>query len=128
MLVPENLTSDGGGVGASTYQIIDNLTGASFAGYTGACNIWFANSNFLTYNMFVDWRNVAFEHAYLYVMSPWSEIVKKAKEQERPQVAALADIVKVLAMSRVTDMYGPIPYSKFGNGEFSVPYDSQEAV
>lgn len=124
----ENLTSDGGGVGADTYQTIDNLTGASFAGYTGACNIWFANSNFLTYNMFVDWRNVAFEHAYLYVMSPWGEIAKKAEEQKRPQVAALADIVKVLAMSRVTDMYGPIPYTRFGSGGFAVPYDSQEVV
>lgn len=128
VFVLENLTSDGGGIGASTYQTIDNLAGASFAGYTGACNIWFGNSNFLTYNMFVEWRNAAFEHAYLYVMSPWSEIIKKTIEQERPQVAALANIVKVLAMSRVTDMYGPLPYSKFGNGEFSVPYDTQEAI
>lgn len=128
VFVLENLTSDGGGTGASVYQTIDNLTGASYAGYTGACNIWFSNSNFLTYNMFVDWRDVAFEHAYLDVMSPWSEIVKKANEQERPQVAALASIVKVLAMSRVTDMYGPLPYSKFGNGEFSIPYDTQETI
>lgn len=128
VFVLENLTSDGGGIGANTYQIIDNLAGASFAGYTGACNIWFGNSNFMTYNMFVDWRNVAFEHTYLYVMSPWNEIIKKTKEQDRPQVAALANIVKVLAMSRITDMYGPLPYTKFGNGDFSIPYDSQEII
>lgn len=128
VFVLENLTSDGGGIGANTYQIIDNLAGASFAGYTGACNIWFGNSNFMTYNMFVDWRNVAFEHTYLYVMSPWNEIIKKTTEQNRPQVAALANIVKVLAMSRITDMYGPLPYTKFGNGDFSIPYDSQEMI
>lgn len=128
VFVLENLTSDGGGIGANYYQVIDNLAGASFAGYTGATNIWFSNSNFLTYNMTVDWRNVAFEHMYLYVMSPWNEVIKKTTEQERPQVAALADIVKVLAMSRITDMYGPIPYTKFGSGDFAVPYDSQEAV
>lgn len=128
VFVLENLTSDGGGIGADVYQTIDNLTGASFAGYTGACNLWFGNSNFLTYNMFVDWRNTAFEHTYLYVMSPWNEIIKKTAEQERPQVAALANIVKVFAMSRITDMYGPLPYTKFGNGDFSIPYDSQEVI
>lgn len=128
VFVLENLTSDGGGIGADVYQTIDNLAGASFAGYTGACNIWYGNSNFMTYNMFVDWRNTAFEHTYLYVMSPWNEIIKKTKEQERPQVAALANIVKVLAMSRITDMYGPLPYTKFGNGDFSIPYDSQEVI
>lgn len=128
VFVLENLASDGTGIGADTYQVIENLAGASFAGYTGATNIWFSNSNFLTYNMTVDWRDRAFNHMFLYVMSPWNEIVKKTAEQGRPQVAALADIVKVLAMSRVTDMYGPIPYTKFGSGDFAIPYDSQEAV
>ena len=111
VFVLENLASDGTGIGADTYQVIDNLAGASFAGYTGATNIWFSNSNFMTYNMMVDWRDRAFGHMYLYVMSPWNEIIKKTTEQGRPQVAALADIVKVLAMSRITDMYGPIPYT-----------------
>ncbi len=128
VFVLENLTSDGGGIGADSYQVIDNLTGASFAGYTGACNIWYGNSNFLTYNMFVDWRNMAFEHMYLYIMSPWNKITAKSTEQNRPQVAALATIVKVLAMSRITDMYGPLPYTRFGVGEFSIPYDSQDVI
>lgn len=128
VFVLENLASDGTGIGASVYQVIDNLAGASFAGYTGACNIWFGDSNFLTYNMTVDWRDQAFGHMYLYVMSPWSKIITKTKEQNRPQVAALANIVKVFAMSRLTDMYGPLPYTKFGSGEFSIPYDSQEVI
>lgn len=128
VFVLENLKSDGTGIGAAVYQVIDNLAGSSFAGYTGACNIWYGNSNFLTYNMFVDWRDDAFNHMFLYVMSPWSEIVKKTTEQSRPQVAALANIVKVLAMSRVTDMYGPLPYKGFGSGAFSIPYDSQEDI
>lgn len=128
VFVLEQLSADGTGIGASTYQIIDNLTGSSFAGYTGACNIWYSNSNFLTYNMFVDWRNTAYERAFVGVMSPWSEIKEKSDQLQRPQVAALATIVKVLAMSRTTDMYGPLPYTKFGNGELYNPYDSQEAI
>lgn len=128
VFVLEQLDANGNGIGASTYQVMDNLAGASFAGYTGACNIWFGNSNFLTYNMNVDWRNVAYERGFMGIMSAWDKIYKKANEKGRPQVAALSTIVKVLAMSRITDMYGPLPYTKFGNGEFYNPYDSQEAI
>ena len=123
----EQLSADGTGIGADTYQVVDNLTGQSFAGYTGACNIWFGNSNFLTYNMTVEWRDVAWERAFVGVMSPWKEIYDKARE-ERPQVAAVATIVKILAMSRATDTYGPLPYTRFGNGELYNAYDSQEDI
>lgn len=115
-------------IGAETYQIIQNLTGDSFAGYTGATEIWFGNSNFLTYNMFVDWRNVAFRMSFVYVMPAWQAIVKKANELGQPHVAALATVVKVAAMQRITDMYGPLPYTRFGNGEVQIPYDSQKEV
>lgn len=39
----------------------------------------------------------------------------------------LVTIVKVFGMSRITDKYGPIPYSKFGTS-IHVPYDSQKDV
>ena len=42
---------------------------------------------------------------------------------------AVANIVKVAAMDRVTDCYGPIPYSAIGfEGAVKTPYDSQEEV
>lgn len=41
---------------------------------------------------------------------------------------AMAKILKVLAYSRMTDHYGPIIYSQFGNGELVVPFDSQEDI
>mgnify|MGYP002267507856 FL=1 len=50
VFVLEQLNSDGTGIGAAAYQTIDNLAGSSFCGYTGACNIWFSNSNYLTLN------------------------------------------------------------------------------
>lgn len=127
VMTVEQLSADGTGIGADTYQVIENLTGQSFAGYTGACNIWYGNSNFLTYNMTVEWRDRAWERAFVGVMTPWKEIYDKAHE-ERPQVAAVATIVKVLAMSRCTDTYGPLPYTRFGNGELYNPYDSQQDI
>ncbi len=41
---------------------------------------------------------------------------------------AMAKIVKVHAYHRITDYWGPIPYSQFGNQELSVAYDTQEAI
>jgi len=42
---------------------------------------------------------------------------------------AVAQICKVAAMNRVTDTYGPIPYSAIGfEGAVKTPYDSQEEV
>ncbi len=41
---------------------------------------------------------------------------------------ALLQIWKVFMYHRITDYWGPIPYSKVGNGGTSVPYDSQESI
>lgn len=42
--------------------------------------------------------------------------------------AAIAKIWKVQAYHRVTDYWGPVIYSEFGNGETSVAYDTQEEI
>ena len=41
---------------------------------------------------------------------------------------AMAKVLKVLAYSRLTDHYGPVIYSHFGNGELATPFDSQESM
>ncbi|WP_242203088.1 SusD/RagB family nutrient-binding outer membrane lipoprotein [Aestuariivivens insulae] len=41
---------------------------------------------------------------------------------------AMAKIWRVHAYHRITDYWGPVPYSQFGNEELSVPYDSQESI
>lgn len=41
---------------------------------------------------------------------------------------AVAKIWKVYSMHILTDLYGPVPYSKAGKGRLSTPYDSQEAI
>lgn len=41
---------------------------------------------------------------------------------------AMMKVLRVYAYHRITDFWGPIPYSSFGNGENKVPYDSQEAI
>jgi hypothetical protein len=110
-----------------TYQITENLAGDVFSGYMGACGLWLSNSNNCTYNLVPDWYNAAFNRSYTDIMQPWLSI-KNAAEKESPQTLALATIIKVAGMSRITDMYGPIPYSNFGNGKLKSAYDSQKDV
>ncbi|MEX2573170.1 MAG: SusD/RagB family nutrient-binding outer membrane lipoprotein [Balneolaceae bacterium] len=49
-------------------------------------------------------------------------------ENGLPVVNAMAKIWRVVAYHRMTDLYGPVIYSQFGNGETSVAYDAQEDI
>lgn len=111
----------GGGTGDDAYQICVNLLGDAYAGYMGSL---LTKQGTPTYNMIAEWRDVPFERGYVGVMTPWKNIKEKAANVDLIGFA-MATIVKVAGMHRVTDMYGPIPYTNFGK---SSVYDSQKDV
>lgn len=41
---------------------------------------------------------------------------------------AIAQIQKVMLYHRITDYWGPVPYSEFGSGKSVIGYDSQESI
>ncbi len=110
-----------------TYQITQMLDGDIFAGYfanvKSSYNI--GSTHHDHYQMTSHWYDMPFNRAYTDIMQPWSEIVKVTDENSVDR--ALATVVKVFAMNRITDKYGPIPYSKFGTG-IAVAYDSQKDI
>ena len=110
-----------------TYQICQMLTGDIFASYFANVNSGYniGNRHHDHYQMQDHWYNMPFNRAYTDIMQPWSEIVKYTDENSVDR--ALATVVKVFAMNRITDKYGPIPYSQFGTG-INVAYDSQQEV
>lgn len=111
--------------GSASYQVVQGLTGNIFANYEAACNAGFHQTN--EYNLIADgWTKALFEDVYVRAVAPWSEL--NAYREENPQAAAWADILKVAALHRVTDAYGPIPYSQIGTGAEHLQYDSQEEV
>ncbi|MFT3935297.1 MAG: RagB/SusD family nutrient uptake outer membrane protein [Chitinophagaceae bacterium] len=115
--------------GDEMYQVVQNLAGDVFSGYMGASNNWFGGSNSTTYNLTPSWYGQAFNRAFLGVMPAWLSIKKKTDGiQSSRHVFALAQIIKVEAMHRTTDMYGPLPYSQFGNGALTTAYDGQQAI
>ena len=57
----------------------------------------------------------------------WSDIKKRTTND--PEGFAIAQIIKVAAVHKAADTFGPIPYSKAGiEGSTTAEYDSQEDV
>jgi len=112
----------------NSYQLIYSLMGDIYAGHQGTSNAFGNNGvNNSTYAMIPGWYGAAFANAYKNAMAPWYSIKQKS-EFSSPSTFALAQILKVMAMHRITDMYGPLPYLQFKTGSISTPYDSQEVI
>ena len=111
--------------GSASYQVVQGLTGNIFANYEAASNSGFHQTN--EYNLVADgWTKALFEDAFVRAMAPWAKL--NALRENSPYDAALGDVLKVAVMHRVTDAYGPIPYTQLGTGVNHVAYDTQEEV
>lgn len=110
-----------------TYQITQMLTGDIFAGYfadlKGTYNI--GNLHLDHYFMVDHWYNMPFNLAYTRIMEPYRQLCTYADENSVDR--AMATVVRVFGMHRITDKYGPIIYSKFGT-DVQTGYDSQKDV
>lgn len=110
----------------NTAQFTDCLLGGPMGGYystTGA----FANT-IDNYNPTDDWTRV-FLASDRIIPTLYSNLSELADITDDPVTLSIAGIIKITAMLRVTDTYGPIPYSGIGaDGAIAVAYDSQEKV
>ena len=74
------------------------------------------------------WNAATWDGFYSHCASQLKFFEEFTAENELPVENAIAKIWKTFAYNRMTDFYGPIPFSQFGNGETSVAYDSQESI
>lgn len=110
----------------NTTQFIECLLGGSYGGYLADSNAGFNNRNFSTYKPEEHWIQVGFNEIIPKIITNNSSVKSVTAD---PVFRSVADVIKVMAISRITDIYGPIPYSKVGeNGQLTAPYDSQEEV
>lgn len=109
------------------YQVYQNLNADVYSGYMMSPNPFNGNNNNFTYALVAGWNGFAFNYPYTNVLAPFLQIKGRA-EEEAPQFYALGLIHKVASLHRVTDIYGPIPYSQAGQGGASIAYDSQQKV
>ena len=114
--------------GAYQHQI--GISADSYSGYIGHTAGWARGRYNGTYNFSKgdEWGNAMFKMGMVQIMPAWAQMHAKALEQDQPQVAALADVVKVFAMHRVADHYGPIPYVNYTLGAIGQSYDALDKV
>jgi hypothetical protein len=110
------------------YQLCQNLNSDAYSGYYMSPNPFRGNINNESYSLVDGWNSDVFGMAYGQVMGPININLKNAARTAYPHFWAIALILEVQAMSRVTDYYGPIPYTKEGTAGATTPYDSQQVV
>ena len=114
----------------NTTQFTDCLLGGPAGGYLATTNTGF-NNTIENFNATDNWTNVFLKSDRIIpvLYTNLTLVENLATQLGNPVPLAIAKIIKVTSMSRVTDAYGPIPYSKIGaDGSVTTPYDAQEMV
>ena len=111
------------------YQFMDAMAGGAYGGYMeGIVDTWVMK--FSTFNPEQGWLKSPFADP---ITDLYPQYLKMLSVTDDPVALALGKILRVCVMHRVTDIYGPIPYSQMLSNDnlgenLSVPYDSQEQV
>ncbi len=112
----------------NNYQHCENFIGGVYGRYFNITKSEWKN-HFQTFNCIDDWLYIPIEDAYKYTARSFFEVEKIAKDQEQfHHLYNFAKILKVTAFQRLTDMYGPLPYTKLSPGNLSAEYDDQETI
>ena len=106
------------------FQLMQNLTADLFCGYMHDCKPLNGGSNNSDYNLQDGWNSTMWENIYAYIFPQ----IKKSEDNtsgKHPQFYSISKILKVFILQKVTDYYGPIIYTQFGNEENHYVPDSQ---
>lgn len=109
------------------YQLQQNLNGDVYSQFLIPPTPFGGNINNVTYGFNEGWNLWPWKLAFEDVMTP-ALLVKNITEGDEAtqHFNSWATILKVFAMHRVSDIYGPVVYSQFGTTDVNIPYDTQE--
>lgn len=107
------------------YQIQQSLQADGWSGYM-ITPVPFGDFNNYDYALNAGWNGYAWERAYVDIIANLYKVEQRAKGKY-DQFYAWSLIIKAVQMQRITDMYGPAVYSKYG-AEGAVLYDSQKDI
>ncbi|SHM02441.1 RagB/SusD family nutrient uptake outer membrane protein [Flavobacterium saccharophilum] len=107
------------------YQLQQSLQADAWSGYM-ITPVPFGNENNYDYALNPGWNGFAWDTAYVDLIANLFKVEQRAKGKY-DQFYAWSLIIKVAQMQRITDMYGPAVYSKYG-AEGTVTYDSQKDI
>lgn len=107
------------------YQIMQNLSADMFSGYMHDYKPHNGGSSNSDYNLQDGWNGTFWGYTYAYVFPQ----IKKSEDLTRRDFPAFFGVTKVLkveAMHRVSDYYGPIIYTRFGEKQEDYLPDTQK--
>lgn len=118
------------------YQLQHNLNADVFSGYMGSPTPFAGNINNCTYSLVDGWNGFIWSDAYdandgngvIPFAQKINDIVEASGNENSALFPYLANIIKVMGMHRVSDVFGPIRYTKYGDYETTGEYDSQQTV
>lgn len=112
--------------GTWEYQIIQNLNADLWSGYMSTATAFAGNVNNITYALNAGWNDYCWDYAYSQVMAQSLKIKNKCDNdmETYSHFAAINTIIRVIAMSRLTDQYGCIIYTHYGESAIGGTYDS----
>lgn len=109
---------------ANHYQYVECLMGGSYSGYLADSGAW--TGKFSTFDPQQFWVQYTFNNT---IPNVFINLGNLQSRTDNEVLLAVADILKVAAMHRIADIYGPIPYSQIGaDGKTEAPYDSLRDV
>ena len=109
------------------YQLMQNLRADMFSGYMHDYKPLNGGSHNSDYNLQDGWNGTLWENTYAYIM-PQIKRLEDSTRLKYPAVYAVTEILKVEVMHRVSDYYGPVIYTSFGNKKMIYQPDSQQDV
>lgn len=111
------------------FQTIQNLTSDIWSGYMATPSVFLGGRDTQTYVLPSAWTDTFWAYMYDDVMINQLKIKEKCEEMGMETYAhfnAINTVLRVFAMSRVVDEYGPIIYSKYGETKTGGTYDSAQ--
>lgn len=111
--------------GPGPFQLAQSLFGDLYAQYFATTQVNFDSDR---YTQVGGWSNGFWNSFYNDAARQIKFVEDFSAENDMPLENAFAKIWRVQAYHRMTDYFGPIIYSEFGNAETSVGYDSQESI
>lgn len=109
------------------YQLMQNLSADMFSGYMHDYKPLNSGSHNSDYNLQDGWNGTLWENTYAYIM-PQIKRLEDSTRLKYPAVYAVTEILKVEVMHRVSDYYGPVIYTSFGNKKMIYQPDTQQDV
>lgn len=109
------------------YQLIQNLNADIWSGFIASATAFAGNISNITYALTADWNDNCWNYAYNNVMAQNVRIDEKCAETEDSSMdhyKAINQILRVVNMSRLTDQYGCVIYSHYGESALGGIYDS----